>query len=292
MPEFVQLIFGKMFEIYAHQVPVMIGLAAFFTFLAIFESQTASPGKVWWRNPGLVTDITYAMVHGLVGPYFKIPILMAVVALLTGFMSKPEIEDYFAHGRGPLSGLPFWAQALIYVIGSDFLLYWIHRTFHNAVMWRFHAIHHSAGQVDWTTTYRFHPINVMLQPSLVTVVMITLGISPQVMATFVAFDIVSAALVHANVNWTLGPFKYVIAGPVFHRWHHTGVNEGGSSNFAPTFALWDYLFGTFYMPEGKLPQNFGVDDHHFPEGYLNQLIYPFQKKPGEAAADASAPVQA
>ena len=288
--DFIQLIFAKMFEIYSQQIPVMIGLAAFFTLLAVFESQSSSPGKVWWRNPGLITDVTYAMIHGLAGPYFKIPVLMVMVALLSGVMSKPEIEDYFAHGRGPLAGLPFWGQAAIYVIGSDFLLYWIHRIFHGAAMWRFHAIHHSAGQVDWTTTYRFHPINVMLQPSLVTVVMITLGISPQVMAFFVAFDIVSAALVHANVNWTLGPLKYVIAGPVFHRWHHTAPDEGGSSNFAPTFALWDFLFGTFYLPEGKLPREFGVDDQHFPEGYFNQLVYPFQKPLGETVT--AVPAQA
>ena len=46
-------------------------------------------------------------------------------------------------------------------------------------MWRYHAIHHSAEEVDWTTSYRFHPVNLMLQPALVTVIMLTLGISPE-----------------------------------------------------------------------------------------------------------------
>jgi sterol desaturase/sphingolipid hydroxylase (fatty acid hydroxylase superfamily) len=286
--DFVSQIFGNMIEIYKQQIPIMIALAVFFTFLAFFESQRSSPDKVWWRNPGLVTDITYGLLHAVAGPYFRLPALMVMVALLSGVMSKPELDDYFTHGRGPLSQLPFWWQAAIYVIGSDFLLYWIHRIFHGATMWRFHAGHHSAQEVDWTTTYRFHPINLMLQPSLVAVIMITLGISPKVMAFFLPFDIISAAFVHANVNWTLGPLKYIIAGPVFHRWHHTLPDEGGDKNFAPTFALWDYLFGTFYMPEGKLPQVFGVDDRHYPEGYFNQLVYPFQKAPDEAVAKAAA----
>jgi sterol desaturase/sphingolipid hydroxylase (fatty acid hydroxylase superfamily) len=46
-------------------------------------------------------------------------------------------------------------------------------------------------------------------------------------------------------------------------------------NFAPTFAFWDYMFGTFYMPEGKLPENFGVEDDALVEGYGSQLAYPF-----------------
>ncbi len=285
--DFVSQIFGQMIAIYQQQIPVMIGLAIAFTILALFESQKSSPGKVWWRNPGLATDITYGLLHAVAGPYFRLPALMVMVALLSGVMSKPELEDYFAHGRGPLSQLPFWWQAAIYVIGSDFLLYWIHRIFHGAAMWRFHASHHSAQEVDWTTTYRFHPVNLMLQPSLVAVIMITLGISPKVMAFFLPFDIISAAFVHANVNWTLGPLKYIVAGPVFHRWHHTQPEEGGDKNFAPTFALWDYLFGTFYMPDGKLPKVFGTDDHAYPEGYFNQLVYPFQKTPEEAAAKAA-----
>jgi sterol desaturase/sphingolipid hydroxylase (fatty acid hydroxylase superfamily) len=274
--DLIPTVFWKMFEIYATFIPIMLGLAVVFTVLSIVESVAADPTKKWWRNPGLPTDITYALVHAVAGQYFKLPALMVVVFLFSGFMSQEAINDYFNQGRGPLSSLPFWAQAAIYVIGSDFLLYWIHRLFHGATMWRFHAIHHSAQDVDWTTTYRSHPINMMLQGGLVGVIMITLGIKPEVMAYFVPFDILSAAFVHANVNWTLGPFKYVFASPVFHRWHHTMPEEGGNSNFAPTFSIFDWMFGTFYMPEGKLPEVFGNDDHHFPEGYVAQFGYPFR----------------
>ncbi len=276
--DFLHAIGAKLVEVYAHQLPIMLGLAAIFTVITLFDSHTSSPGKVWWRNPGLVTDLTYGLVHTVLAPYFRIPALAVIVMAMSNVMTSEQITDYFMHGKGPLSGLPFWAQAVIYVVGSDFLLYWIHRGFHEASMWRFHAIHHSATQVDWTTTYRFHPVNLMLQPALVSAIMMWLGIAPDVMLFFLPFDILSAAWVHANLNWTLGPLKYVIATPVFHRWHHGPADDGGSSNFAPTFAFWDYMFGTFHMPEGRLPQTFGVDDHRFPEGYLAQLAYPFKKE--------------
>ena len=270
----------KIVEVYRTQIPIIVGLAALFTILTIFKSQASKPEKVWWRNPGLLTDITYALLHGLLAPYFRLPATIIVVVLLSGIMTTEQAVDFFASGRGPLSVLPFWGQVIVYLVVSDFLLYWIHRIFHGAAMWRFHAIHHSSEEVDWTTTYRFHPVNVMLQPSLVFIIMLAMGISPQVIAFVLPFDIITAAWVHSNLNWTLGPLKYVIATPVFHRWHHTHLDQGGNSNFAPTFSLWDWLFGTFYMPEGKQPMVFGQDDPLLPEGYFKQLVYPLKLKDG------------
>lgn len=281
-----KLLFQYVLDAYSKQIPVMIGLAILFTVLTAFKSQQASPGKVWWRNPGLITDLSYGLIHTLVNPYFKLPALIIATNILLGAMPEDQVKTYFQEGRGPLSGLPFYWQVAFYVVATDFLHYWIHRIFHNGTMWRFHAIHHSATQVDWTTTYRIHPINVILQPAAVTVLMMLLGIAPSVMLFTVPFDILTAAWVHSNLKWDLGPLKYIIAGPIFHRWHHGLPGDGGDSNFAPTFALWDYLFGTFYMPQGRIPENFGTDDDHFPEGYFAQLVYPFQKKPSDTVAAA------
>ena len=55
------------------------------------------------------------------------------------------------------------------------------------------------------------------------------------------------------------------------------LDEGGDSNFSSTFSIWDYLFGTFYMPEGVLPQEYGVDDPLFPTTWHGQMIVPFKQ---------------
>jgi len=150
------------------------------------------------------------------------------------------------------------------------------RTWYGRSLWRYHAIHHSAEDVDWTTAYRFHPVNLLFGTFLVSAVMLFAGISPTVALFTVPFDTVTAYFVHANLNWTLGPLRYVLATPVFHRWHHTPPAEGGNANFAPLFSLWDVLFGTFHMPEGRIPAHYGVDDPVFPRGFLGQLAYPFR----------------
>ena len=136
---------------------------------------------------------------------------------------------------------------------------------------------------------RFHPVNLMLQSSLVLGLMIALGVKPEVIALAAPIDAAIAVWQHSNTKMTLGPLKYVIATPVFHRWHHTLPDEGGNSNFAPTFAFWDLAFGTFYMPEGKLPQTFGADDPELGEGYLGQFIYPFRTHLHDAPTATTVP---
>ena len=102
-------------------------------------------------------------------------------------------------------------------------------------------------------------------------------ISPNVMIFLGPFTIAHSAFVHANLKWTLGPFRYVLAGPVFHRWHHTAAAEGGEKNYASTFPILDVLFGTFYMPQHKLPAVYGVADRSFPPSFGGQMVYPFRR---------------
>jgi sterol desaturase/sphingolipid hydroxylase (fatty acid hydroxylase superfamily) len=273
-------------------LPSAAVFAILFTLLSLFSSQACNPGRTWWRNPGLLTDICYLGVVPFIAPYLRMSLMVAGAALLSGVMSAQDIADYFAQGRGPIGGLPFWGQVAVYVIASDFLLYWTHRFFHGGTFWRFHAIHHSAEQVDWTTAYRFHPVNLWLGSFHVAAVMLYLGVSPAVLLFLVPFDTTTAAFVHANLNWTLGPLKYVLATPVFHRWHHTMPEEGGNANFGSLFALWDVFFGTFYMPAHQLPARYGVDEPNYPQGFLAQWLRPFRDWVAPApSARASAPTQ-
>src|SRR5262249_47599499 len=105
-----------------------------------------------------------------------------------------------------------------------------------------------------------------------------LAFTPTAFLLLVPFNILFNLLVHANLNWTFGPLRYAIASPVFHRWHHTHLDEGGNKNFAPTFPVLDLVFGTFYMPKGRLPLNFGTPDDPVPRDFLGQLWFPFGRQ--------------
>jgi len=193
-------------------------------------------------------------------------------------------------GYGWAAGLPLWAQTLAALATLDFVQYWLHRWFHRGLLWPFHAVHHSAEEVDWTTAFRFHPVNFAIYSAGALALIKLIGFSPAVFVIMGPINLVVGAVLHANLDWTFGPLRYVIASPVFHRWHHVKDPKVHNRNFAPTFPVLDLMFGTFYMPKGQLPADYGVEGA--PTSFVAQLVYPFQviavriarpEKAGEAA---------
>lgn len=225
-----------------------------------------------------ITDILYAMIVPLFTRMIRLGYLVLGAHLIFFSESEATIAEYFDNGFGPLAQLPLWAQAAVVFIVSDIILYWTHRWFHTKKMWRWHAIHHSSPTLDWMSTYRFHPVNTWLSFTLVDVLMLLVGFSPEALLLLASFNTVYSAMVHANLNWTFGPFKYLFASPVFHRWHHTSQEEGMDKNFAPTFPLLDHIFGTLYMPDNKLPEKYGVPGADIPGNFAGQLLWPFKQK--------------
>jgi sterol desaturase/sphingolipid hydroxylase (fatty acid hydroxylase superfamily) len=253
-------------------------LAGFLIAFSVLEWLTpCNPGQRF-STRNLITDTLYFLLVPLATRFVRTGFLIVGALLVFGTGSEDEIIHYMLNGHGPLSQLPLWLQAALVFMLSDLYLYWAHRWFHGATLWRFHAIHHSSAPVDWHSTYRFHPVNVWLCFTMVDTLMLCLGFSPQSIVVMGSFNMVYSAMVHANLNWTFGPFRYLFASPVFHRWHHTAQAEGLNKNFAPTFPLLDIVFGTFYMPKGKLPQTYGVPDADIPPGFWAQLAWPFRRE--------------
>jgi sterol desaturase/sphingolipid hydroxylase (fatty acid hydroxylase superfamily) len=256
-------------------VPVTIALALLFGVLT--HLWACNPGRPWWRKREIVTDLCYWFLVPLFARVFRIGLLVIVAGLVFGLRDSADLVAFYDKGHGPLSTLPLWLQASLYLVISDFVLYWLHRMFHRGGFWKYHAVHHSSQDVDWISAARFHPVNLLLGTIGVDVLMLMGGTSPQAIVWVGPFNLFLSAFVHANLNWDLGPLRYVLATPVFHRWHHTALEEGGNTNFAGTFPVWDILFGTFRMPVGRLPGEYGIDDKAFPGEITGQLAYPFRK---------------
>jgi sterol desaturase/sphingolipid hydroxylase (fatty acid hydroxylase superfamily) len=241
-------------------------------------ARPCNPGRPWWRKPDVITDVCYWFVIPVVSGYARIWLLVIGLFVLNGIPATLGLPSLFGEGIGPLAGLPFWAQVPLYLILSDLVMYTTHRLFHTMRLWRFHAIHHSSEEIEWTSAARFHPVDAIFHGALSDVVPLLLGISPDVLIALLPFNVGVSALSHANLDWTFGPFRYVLVSPVFHRWHHTGPDQGGNSNFAGCFPMIDLVFGTFYMPKGDLPQDFGNGDPAFPRGFGDQLVHPFRSQ--------------
>ncbi len=272
----------------ASNLPGIVILAIAFTVLSLV-AKPANPGRPWYRKPDLIVDLCYWFIVPMIGSLVFISLLSAAMMVVQG-IDPQAARDYVTTGRGPLSGLGFWPQVVIALLASDFLLYWSHRFYHTATLWRFHAIHHSSEHLEWISATRFHPGNILLGMPLASLVLILMGISADALVAINPFNLVTGALVHANLNWSFGRFGILFASPIFHRWHHTAADRGGSKNFASTFPFLDAMFGTYYMPAGETPDHYGVDDEAFPSDLLGQMMYPWRKPrpqtgPLEAAPD-------
>ena len=140
-------------------VPVSIAFGAIFTVLTFWA---CNPGQPWWRKRELVTDLCYWFVIPLVARYLRIGLLVIDAALLFGIITADGLAEFYDDGHGPLASLPLWLQAAVFLVGSDLMMYGLHRAFHRPTMWKYHAIHHSSKDLDWISAARFHPVNIML----------------------------------------------------------------------------------------------------------------------------------
>src|SRR5205807_498756 len=113
----------------------------------------------WWRSPDLATDLAYWFVVPVFTRFLRIGLLVLGAVVIFDVHGAPAIIDFYEYGHGPWAALPFWLQVVLYLVISDFLLYWIHRIFHGRRMWKYHAVHHSSEHVDWVSAARFHPVN-------------------------------------------------------------------------------------------------------------------------------------
>lgn len=199
---------------------------------------------------------------------------VAVVVLAT--------VDQATAGLWPLSlrtwsmGLPLWAQAALALVLGDLLTYWFHRACHAwGPLWRFHAVHHSAEELDWLAAHREHPLDGIATQLCVNLPGIALGLPFAALGGLVAFRGLWAILIHSNVRLPLGPLGLVLGAPELHHWHHARV-ERTRHNFANLAPYLDLLFGTYHRPRGPETYPLGLTTP-WPRRYFAQLLRPFRR---------------
>jgi len=258
-------------------------LAIVFTLLE--RRWPAIPGQRWWKAGSRVDLYYWLFTPFITRAISTAAVFVAVVlaALLLGApRDKAQFEIWLEARRAIVSRQPPSLQLIEALFLIDLIGYWSHRLFHKEPLWRFHAVHHAPRELDWLSAVRVHPVNEVLPRILQTVPLFFMGFRPGVLAGVAPLVTFYAIMIHANLSWSFGPLRYLIASPVFHRWHHTSERDGLDKNFAGLFPFFDLVFGTFYMPKDRQPLRFGIEGEQIPEGFWAQLIHPFRRKPRRA----------
>lgn len=206
-------------------------------------------------------------------------IVLAFLALVAVLTLGKALSPSLLSGYGPVMRQPRWLMLIELFVLTDCLSYLAHRACHRVpLLWRFHAIHHSPRRVHWTSTARMHPVNDLVTYASLALPPLALGFPIDALASIAPLIVLFAVWSHSKSTATLGPLALVLTGPRFHRWHHTHSDEGGDANFAGILCVWDRVFKTYYMPEGRLPERFGLDEDELEESFLAQMVYPFRKR--------------
>ncbi len=181
--------------------------------------------------------------------------------------------------RGWVQGLPFWVGVLLIVLVADFVQYWTHRAYHEVpILWRLHAVHHSAKSMDWLAGSRQHIVELIITRTLVLAPIYVLGFSKEVIDAYILIVGFQAVFNHANVSVRLGPLRYIIVTPNFHHWHHSQDQAALDRNYAAHFAFLDYIFGTAVKSDQLWPEKYGVLGDYVPNGFVKQFKFPFTWK--------------
>jgi len=217
-----------------------------------------------------------------------------IIYLVILFLFAPVLYTYTtiiiqSAGGGHLINLNFFnsssipqqtATFLITFFIGDFFYYWYHRTQHAfAPLWDQHEVHHSDMGLNVTTGIRQHWSEFILQGFFIAVPSGLLFKMPPSPSTGILWAIFSSwsFFIHLNVRLPLGSWAWLIAGPQYHRIHHSVLPEHQNRNFAAYFPILDVLFGTYYAPTRDEYPNVGLYSGEKIDSVWMAAIWPFKR---------------
>lgn len=214
---------------------------------------------IWWHRSARADYVLY-LANALLLP------------LVFGFvlMSEKQVAGWIETAMGgatsPSDAASIPVRVLftvLFFIAYDFGRFVAHSLLHDVpLLWEFHKVHHSAQVLTPMTTFRAHPIDLLVMawiPALTTgVVVWTFNRFAGTSVNFFSFLGVHALmwgfnlignLRHSPVWLSYGPAagRWLIS-PAHHQVHHSYEQRHYGCNRGFELAIWDRLWGTLYVP--------------------------------------------
>lgn len=243
---------------------------------AVFRARHVGGGFFAWLLPGSIvfhrshiTDIELYVLGRLVSAAGILGSVSLTAVTAAAVMSGLGREA----GAGDLHPA---LLALLIAAVNDFGVYWIHRCHHGlAALWPFHAVHHSAEVLTPVTVYRKHPVYDLIstlgrsflfgiaQGIVLAVVAGKVEITQIAGANFVyvLFNLAGSNLRHRHLWLGYGRvLEHILISPAQHQIHHSRALRHKDRNYGEILAVWDWMFGTLYVPAEREALDFGLSD--------------------------------
>ena len=229
----------------------------------------------FWRN-AIGLDLVYVILNGhflgLILGWFSMPLSKG----FTAFLNSHHLKLSFQIAKT----WPILVQFFVALILIDFIQWCIHNLMHRIpLFWEFHKVHHSIMELDWLGSLRFHWVEVAIYKILQYPVLAFCGFNYQALFAIAIVSTFIGNYNHSNLRFNLGYLKYLFNSPEMHEWHHVHTKAGPTDkNFAINLSIWDWVFGTAYLPQlaGSSPTFLGFHDvEFFPRNLVQQELWPF-----------------
>jgi sterol desaturase/sphingolipid hydroxylase (fatty acid hydroxylase superfamily) len=249
------------------------------------------------RHSSNQADIFYLFFN-----VFMFSVLFGWAVLSYQFVSNGIIGGLVALA-GPLAPStlpPYVTRAVItlmlflaYELGYWFNHWLSHKV---PVLWEFHKAHHTAEVLTPLTNFRVHPVDTWIFANTLAVTSAVANGLCHYMFGETAYqyalsdtNIILVLFIHAYVHlqhshmWISfrGALGRIFISPAHHQVHHSGNPKHFNKNFGSCLALWDWMFGTLYVPEKERePLVFGFSDHPNAHTVRGELVDPFVNAAG------------
>ena len=235
----------------------------------------AFSAKDWWHRSARA-DYAYYLVNAVLYLLLVGPWLLSVAAV--AYAIRDGLAALF--GPGPVFAGYGLAAVLLYTfahfVARDFGRWFGHWAQHRVpLLWEFHKTHHSAEALVPVTNARAHPVDLVIMALCGNFcVGVVAGIAIHlcsgridIVSVFgtnvllVAFDFLGSNLRHSPVWLSYGPrLERWLISPAQHQLHHSIDPRHWHRNMGFVLAVWDRLFGTLYVPQGREAVVYGLGD--------------------------------
>lgn len=260
----------------------------------------------------LVVEIIAGRHRGIYDRHTKLVTAGCVVASL---VMRPLSAIFIAfviglllpRWQGALDGTPFvWAFICVFVI-TEFAFYWGHRWAHESKkgrhdwFWKLHRTHHSGRFMNVGVTIRINAFWSFVVPTPWVLGIATyLGLGAAAGATIAVISGWNL-ITHSDFRWddpirrhpvfggAFRALEHVLVSPGIHHTHHGYGKDGGNfRNYAVTLSIFDWMFGTLHIPEGR-PWRYGVPGPN--AHWAEEVLFPLVRMDSREAASADVPAE-
>lgn len=183
------------------------------------------------------------------------------------------------YGFIPLSTEGWWYPVSLigFLLIYDLYAYALHRLEHAVpFLWAMHSFHHSANALTLITGARHWWLEKVIIGSFLPVLVILFAIPPDIATIVSIIRFAPDGLAHLNVRFPMGRAVTWVNNPQWHRIHHSVQPEHHNKNFCGAFPIWDFLFGTAYVPRPDEYPETGLSPMEHVD-IIDSIIWPFRR---------------